>query len=199
MRRRSSVLSRRAIFERVAASLYPDTVGHFPFRGNSDARWLLIAPPFSVADSEANLPFSSTIESRWFEENINRLGWSTDTDFVVTCCTDDVGGTVKANTQGFRAFIAKCVDESLFDAYFCVGSDAFKTAFGNGKKPTMRSLVGNVMTIPETGFKKLFVFPDIEAMGIQPTKGDEYRAQERAVRMMDTALKVLKMRQRDFK
>lgn len=169
--------------------------GFLHVRGDSNARRLLIAPPLTVGDMTKGQPFSAGEAPRLFETLIKQeLDLNTNDDFVVVCCTDIPSKPLKATTKCFMLFLSECIKRELFDLYVCLGADAFKTAFGQGKKPSMRSLSGNRMTMPEAGHKDVFVFPDVEPMIVRDA-GDfkHVRETENAQQFFHSALEKAKL------
>lgn len=129
-------------------------------RGNPEAKFLLIAPPFSEAECRKGVPFSDHAATLFHEILAQEAHLDTNQDFMVVSCNRYGLKANKHSTQPIVDFVLECGRKSLFDFYLCIGDDAFKFVFGHGKKPSMSALAGHVMYVAETDFKPLYVFPD---------------------------------------
>lgn len=187
---------RRQHLRSIVAQCFDECSDFYPIRGDAESRRLLIAPPLTEEDAKAGMPFSGSEEAKFFEKILDeQLGLSTNKDFVVVSCTDTVGKVIKNNTTEFLEFLKAVIDEQMFDFYMCVGSDAFKTAFGRGRKPSMESLAGNIMIMPEAKNKKVAVFPDVHYLLYHgSTDYGKVRVAEYHQKLVNKAVNVLKGR-----
>lgn len=187
---------RRTHLRSIVSRCFDECSDFYPLRGDSESRRLLIAPPLTEQDIGQGIPFSGSEEAKFFDKILReRLGLSTNSDFVVVSCTDTVGKVVKNNTAEFLAFLKAVIDGRLFDFYLCVGSDAFKTAFGRGRKPSMESLAGNIMIMPEAKNRKVAVFPDVHQLCSVNTRDyAQVRVAEYHEKLVNKAVNILKGR-----
>lgn len=131
-------------------------------RGGLKARTLLIAPPPSVEEYTEGVPFSGRA-GQSFHEFLDQNEISTENDCLVVACLFTGTNKRKANTLPIQAFVDAVKME--FDRFICVGPEAFSYTFNDGKKPPA-SLLGQIVHLPKSDHKPVFIFPSVEALVI---------------------------------
>jgi uracil-DNA glycosylase len=134
-------------------------------QGNLNASILLIAPQPSEMEVEENLCWVNHNAQKFFElmESLTEL--SPD-DFLIMPTTFNGGKPVNANTELPKRFLHRAAHFKQIRRFVCIGSDAFKVFFGQGRKPSMPMLMGHTMYVTETSWKPLFVFPDADTLAM---------------------------------
>lgn len=136
-------------------------------QGSLDASIFLIAPQPSEAEVEDNLCWSNHNAERFFEL-VGSLTELTPNSFIIMPTTFNGGKPVNANTELPKRFLKRAATFRQIRRFVCIGSDAFKVFFGQGRKPSMPMLQGHTMYVKETNFKPLFVFPDADTLALKP-------------------------------
>lgn len=149
-------------------------------QGNITASSLLLAPVPTLVELDQNLSWCDLSARRFFVwmQNSFDLG---PNDFLIVPCTFDGKKPVKGNTDVGLEIVSAAAKSKAIKRFVVIGGDPFKTYFGYGKKPSMESLVGNTMFLQQSGFKPVFVFPDLNSLRFSEEirykdKRDYYRA-----------------------
>lgn len=137
-------------------------------RGYADAPILLVAPPMDGTEYGNNLPFSNEAAEEFHSILMDHAGLDTDNGMLVVSCNLYSLKANKASVAQILDYVTACGRYKLFKYYICVGVAAFKHIFGYGKNPSMVSLAGNIVYVPQTGHTPLFVFPDINFLVVDP-------------------------------
>jgi len=130
-------------------------------RGSLSAPVLLIAPPATEAEYAKGVPLSDFAGQTLHIILEESAGWDTQRDALVVCCSLYGVKPNKASTQPIRDFVLELFNRKCYSGCIAVGEDAFRFIFGRGLKPSMASIVGQTMYVPETKFAPLFVLPNI--------------------------------------
>jgi uracil-DNA glycosylase len=140
-------------------------------QGHPEASIFLIAPVPRELEASHNLAWCDKSASRFFMWMQNEIGLKSNEDFLIMPCTFDGKKPVKANTDVGHEIVAAAAASDHIERFVCVGSDAFKTYFGYGMKPSMHSLAGHTMySLQQARFKPVFVFPDLHALNFEDDK-----------------------------
>jgi uracil-DNA glycosylase len=133
-------------------------------QGNPNASILLIGPVPTQVEIHNNLAWCDQAASRFFTWMENEHDLKSNQDFLIMPTTFDADKPKKGNTDIGMNIVEAAAEEESIERMICIGGDAFKTYFGFGRKPSMESLVGNVMFLQQSKFKPVFVFPDLNAL-----------------------------------
>lgn len=147
-------------------------------RGNARARIVLIAPPCTPLEYEEQKPFIDNGALEFHQILDEHADLDTNSDCLVVSCSLFGEKANKASTDPIRGYLEKLAKRDQFTFFICVGDDAFKFMFGRGKKPSMGTLAGNIMYVPETNFKPLYVFPNLEGLSIESEDAEKASAYE---------------------
>ena len=131
-------------------------------QGTAKASVFVIAPVPGELELRNNLCWCNEAAKKFF--SMLELACGKPMHFLVMPTTFDGKKPVKANTQFPKIILTRAAFNKAIEQFICIGSDAFKTYFGHGKKPSMPSLIGNVIYVKETNNKPLYVFPDQEGL-----------------------------------
>ncbi len=131
-------------------------------RGNIKSRTLMIAPPNSFNDYVNGIPFSDDRGEK-FNILLEESGFNTGDkgQFVVIGATAFGLKPNKASTIPILKFVWRVAAAKLFDRYVCIGDNAFKYIFGEGRKVSMQTISGSTRYLEELHEKPLFTFPPI--------------------------------------
>ncbi len=166
-------------------------------RGNIDSEVLLIAPCSDGDEYIRGLPFSGEVAKAFHEFLLDKMGLSTEQFLVISCCYAGLKPTMKT-CQPVVDFVEECAKKQLFQRYVCIGGSAFQWIFGHGKKPSMETLSGAILTIREFAPAKIMVLPDVSALGPNLKKKREWYIQERAKKQLLLKLSSLETKFRNF-
>lgn len=144
----------------------------FKMRGSLRSNILFIAPPPTPAEFEEGLPLSNS-RALSFHEILEHIPFDTQGHALVVSCSLGGKKANKASTTPIVEFVKACARESLTTKFVCVGNEAYKFIFGEGKKYPMQTLAGAVIYHFMLSPYPLFVFPDIGALN--PTFTGENR------------------------
>jgi uracil-DNA glycosylase len=132
-------------------------------RGNPSASILLLSPAPSAEDYSNDLPLSDA-DAKVFHNLCLNAGFHTDKDCLVAPCSLFRAKPSKLSTAPMVEFVGEC--HPSFSKFICVGDDAFKFIFGDGRKPSMQTLGGSVVYVSEVDHKPMFVFPSIKGLSL---------------------------------
>lgn len=166
-------------------------------QGNPLASIFLIGPVPGKRELDENLPWCDLDASRFFNWVQNNHNLKSNKDFLIMPTTFDAKKPVKGNTDIGHILVEGACEAESVERIVCIGGDAFKTYFGYGRKPSMNSLVGNVMFLEQVNYKPVFVFPDLQALKFTeemrfPEKRDFYRAMNYCQHVMKSLDKLTK-------
>ena len=148
-------------------------------RGNADAKSIMLTPALSPEEYENDLPFSDSPARIFHNLLLQELNISTEEFFVAAYhnySTEDRNGDLKvpkSATDAPSAFVREAASLGLINGVVTVGGDAFKYAFGRGRKASMQALAGNVLFDDSINNLPVFVFPDVA--GLQPEFSGDYQ------------------------
>lgn len=149
-------------------------------QGDKNAPLFIVAPPPKAEEVAENLAWCGPTAQVFFE-------------FLAAVCPLRPSSFLimpsafkEQTTKNFRAadalfgqeIVAAAARESQIRGFACIGSDAFKSYFGFGKKPSMPMLVGNVMRLANVGNKPVIVFPDLEPLCFEAPNGQRFTRRE---------------------
>jgi hypothetical protein len=152
-------------------------------RGDSSSRILLIAPPCTEPEYRNGIPFCDEAAEVFHNILLSEVNLDTERDFCIVSASRYGLKPCKHSTDLIKGFIESCARRAYFQYYVCVGDDAFKYIFGQGKKPSSNTLMGSTVFRPEIGFKPLFVFPSTSVLA--PTMGESEWENRKATRIAD--------------
>lgn len=170
-------------------------------QGNSKATTLLLAPNPHKEDVANNLCWSGP-SAIWFFDAIAGECECASDSFVVLPLTFTGNRPVAAEVAMSVAIFKAAAENPAITKCVCVGSDAFKTYFGHGRKANMKTVAcGNTLLVPDFNFKPLFAFPDVEPLNFEQPGGyvrltrDQWmavRAKENTVKQIMSILPAFK-------
>lgn len=133
-------------------------------RGSQHSDVLMITAPPTQEEFDQQMPFIGQ-DAQMFHNLLHEFcGLSTEEDFLIVSSSLYGLKPNKASTTPIANFVRECAKQKLFKKYVVVGEHAFKFALGEGKKPSMHTMVGSTMHIAELCHTPLFVFPNIEPL-----------------------------------
>jgi hypothetical protein len=155
--------------EQAIAELRSQSSGITRLQGHPDAETFLLAPFPTKAELDANLAWCDKRASEFFNWMQAEIGLQCNKDFLIMPGTSNAEKPKKDNTAlGLKITQAAAADKHI-KRFVVIGSEPFKAYIGFGKKPSMSSLVGNIMYLPAVNHKPVFVFPDLDALNYDAT------------------------------
>ncbi len=130
-------------------------------RGNLKSKILLVAPPCSDMEYQCKTPFCDVAAQRFHQVLVDRTGEDTEKDFLVISCSLFGPKPCAASTQPVAALVSQAGLRSLMKCFICVGAEAFKHIFGDGRNPATETLFGSQMYIPRFGRVPVYTMPDV--------------------------------------
>jgi len=133
------------------------------YSGSARASILLIAPPCSQEEYDISAPFTGEY-ARIFQDMFRETGLEFTSHFFVVSASLAGLKANKASTEPIRQFVKTCAEKDLFKAYVCMGTEAFRFVFSDGKKISSTTLIASTVFLPDCKHKPTFIFPEISPL-----------------------------------
>jgi hypothetical protein len=127
--------------------------------GNYDAKLLFLCEELTLSEYESGVPLSDANEHRVYCSLLSSAGFDLHEDFLVVPFMRFGKKPRKDSTMGIKDYVCSLFATGQFRACICMGISPFAFTFAGGRKTHARSIIGNLMFMPELGSRPVYVLP----------------------------------------
>lgn len=158
--------------------------------GNYDSDILFLCEPLTETEYSNKCPMSDPEAHRVYLNVLQQAGFDVLRDTLVLPFQRFGTKPKKENTDGISTLVTRIFKGGEFKVCVCMGMLPFAYTFAGGRKTHARSMIGNLMFLPQLSGKPVFVLPSSD--GLIPKDGswrEANYAKECAARLHSSALK----------
>lgn len=127
--------------------------------GNYDAEILFLCEELTQTEYDNGVPMSDPQEHRVYSHLLGEAGFDLNEDFLVVPFMRYGKKPKKDNTSGTKDLVRTLFATGKFRVCVCMGISPFGFTFAGGRKTHARSIIGNVMFLPELNTRPVYVLP----------------------------------------